>query len=354
MASNRPIGGCRRDETGSIGALFICALLIVGLGLGAFALDFAHMMAVRSELQNASDAAALAGATAFAKDEDELAETHALEVAGQNHADGRPVSNDSVETEVTAQSFPSGLTGEPDLVEVDARMAVNHMLAPIFGRRKDTIAVTSKAGYYPTLRMLGPNQAFPIAVSVDQWPRGPEGGDLPVNRLKKGDPVTIIISPSAQPGRNAAWTSFNISSANTDTYVELIEQALGMAPPNEDVSIPQLEVGVDEIALDNGINNGTDLNGKYEAPAKAKPFLVMPLIQGNQYNQKQTVIGFITVKIKSIKYKSGDFEILGTLVKGIVRGWGGEIPGTGNGQNNQAVNDLSPAVVKLLTAGAGN
>src|SRR5215813_5883114 len=73
-----------RNQTGSMGAVIFSAALISILGLGAFALDFSHMLAVRGELQNAADAAALAGAGAYAKLEDDQAEVDALEVASVN------------------------------------------------------------------------------------------------------------------------------------------------------------------------------------------------------------------------------------------------------------------------------
>lgn len=40
-----------RNNQGSFGALFFCALIIVGLGLDTFALDFAHMLPLRGELK---------------------------------------------------------------------------------------------------------------------------------------------------------------------------------------------------------------------------------------------------------------------------------------------------------------
>src|SRR5262249_52016099 len=84
-----------RKQNGAMGGLLFCAVLLTILGLGTFALDFSHVLAVRGELQNAADAAALAGAGAFAKLEEESAETHALDVANANTADGRAVSNNS-------------------------------------------------------------------------------------------------------------------------------------------------------------------------------------------------------------------------------------------------------------------
>jgi hypothetical protein len=124
-------------------------------------------------------------------------------------------------------------------------------------------------------------------------------------------------------------------------------------PADPDYGIPPIEVGVDTIALDNGLNQGTDLDGYYLDKITAKPFLCFPLFTGNAYNQARVCVGFVTVKVNSITHTSGNFTIKGTLVKGIVRGWGGEIPTTGNAATDQTVLNLSPAVVKLLSNNAG-
>jgi len=338
-----------RKQNGAMGGLLFCAVLLTILGLGTFALDFSHVLAVRGELQNAADAAALAGAGAFAKLEEESAETHALDVANANTADGRAVSNNSPNTQVTAASYPSTGNGEPDVVEVDAQMTVNHMLAPIFGRRQDQISVTSRAGCYEQVKVLAANQAFPIAINPAAWPNGPNGNGKPVNDLNLGDPVVIVINPDGNPSRNAAWTSFNLGSANTTQYRDLLDQALGLVPPDPNYEIPQIEVGVDTIALDNGLNRGTDLDGYYADKIEAKPFLIFPLFTGNAYNQSRICIGFITVKINKITRSSSNFTLEGTLVKGIVKGWGGEVPLTGDADTDQTILNKSPAVVKLLS-----
>lgn len=339
----------QRNQKGALGGLLFCAALISVLGLGAFALDYSHMLAVRGELQNAADAASLAGAGSFAKLEDENAETSALEVASVNTADARPVSSESPGTAVMVNAVPSAANGEPNVVEVDAQMRVNHMLAPIFGRKDDQISVTAKAGCYDQVKVLGAGQAFPIAINPEAWPNGPNGEGKPLNDLRIGDQVVIVIDPAGNPGRNAAWTSFNIESANTDLYKSLLDASLGLPNADPDISIPEIEVGVDTIALDNGLNQGTDIDGSYQAPMTRKPFICFPLFRGNSYNQKQVCIGFVTVKIDRITHESGNFTFRGRLVKGIVRGWGGEIPGTGDSATDQTVLNMSPAVVKLLS-----
>lgn len=339
----------KRCESGSLGALFFAVIVVICIGLGALAVDFAHMLTVRNELQSAADAGSLAGAQDLSSDSSQSAYDHALQVSALNSADARSVSNSSKETQVTVQVVPSVSESMPGTVEVDAQMIIHHLLAPIFGRKEDTIAVKSKAGSYSTTTTLAANQAFPIAVSIDQRPNGPSGKEKALKELHLSDAVTIVIRPDGNPGRNGVWTSFNLGSANTSTYVSLIEQCLGIRPPNAG-DIPTLVAGESTINLDNGINRGSGIDTTYLPRIQTKPFLTFPLIEGNQYNQSRPVIGFITIKIKNIEYRSGALVCEGTLVKGIVRGWGGELPSTGNSANDLAAVELSPAVVKLLSA----
>src|SRR5512147_479080 len=49
------------DETGGV-LVLVAIMLIVFLGMAAFALDVGHLMIVRNELRNAADAGSLAGA----------------------------------------------------------------------------------------------------------------------------------------------------------------------------------------------------------------------------------------------------------------------------------------------------
>jgi Flp pilus assembly protein TadG len=326
----------------------MAALILIGLTIGAIALDFAHMQSVRSELQNATDAAAIAGAWDLNNDPDN-AESKALSIASSNQADARDVSNESPNTEVTVQTKESGGPTDPGTCEVEAQMQIRHMLAPIFGRQVDTLTARSIAANHPVVMTLAKNQAFPIAVSIDQWPNGPSGKDKRLTQLKIGDDVTIIIRPNGVPGRNAVWTSFNYGSANTNTYIGMMEKVLNMEQSTkESYEVPAIEVGKTEIHLDNGLNSGAGLEKEFDPPIKARDFVIFPLIKGDNYNQTQPVIGFITVKVKQIKKTSGDYEVNGTLVKGNVKG----IPGvsdTGDSDIDNSVNQLSAAVVKLIT-----
>jgi Flp pilus assembly protein TadG len=335
-----------RKQVGALGALMFCAVFLIVIAVGAIALDMAHVSSVRTELQNAVDAAALAGAKEIAKDPDNAEQT-ALEIAGSNNADGKAVDNSIPNRQVTCMVDS---ISEPPTVTVDATARVNHMLAPIFGRNSDDISVSSKSAMYQQILTLAANQAFPISVSADQRPNGPGGTEKPLNQLHIGDDAVIVVRPSGNPGRNAAWTSFKISSANTNTYVSLIQQNLGLIPPSTTNGIPQLEIGRDTINIDNGQNVGTGVDSTFSAGIRAKPFIVFPVITGNQYNGSRTVVGFATMKVTQITGTNGTTTFRGRLVKGVVRGFPGAIPSSGNAQTDAAMQELSAGAVKLLDA----
>src|SRR5688572_19789845 len=94
-----------RGRRGVFAAALLPAGVIGSLAIGAVAVDFSHMLAVKTELQTATDAGALAGAQDLFSDLDNV-ERHALEITARNQADGKPVSNDTPDTIVTVQVVP--------------------------------------------------------------------------------------------------------------------------------------------------------------------------------------------------------------------------------------------------------
>lgn len=96
------------NESGVMAIMF-AVLLIVLMGFAALAVDFAHLLVVRNELQNAADAAALAGAKAFNQPTTPMstpdwaiapiwanAETTAANVIQANKSDGVQLQNCAV------------------------------------------------------------------------------------------------------------------------------------------------------------------------------------------------------------------------------------------------------------------
>src|SRR4030095_1380736 len=90
----------RRRRNGSLISILPLVLLVVALAAAAFAFDYGHGLSVRRQLQNATDAAALAGCWELAKNtmtatDVTNASAYAYNVAAKNFADDTPVSNNA-------------------------------------------------------------------------------------------------------------------------------------------------------------------------------------------------------------------------------------------------------------------
>jgi len=73
-----------KDENGSVAIITAVVLVFVLLGIAALAVDIGRQASAKNELQNAVDAAALAGAIELAKDGQAEVETQAVEAAERN------------------------------------------------------------------------------------------------------------------------------------------------------------------------------------------------------------------------------------------------------------------------------
>jgi Flp pilus assembly protein TadG len=182
----RPLNLHTRSQRGSIGILMASSILIAVIAIGALAADVSHNITVRTELQNAADAAALAGAKALVNPSTSYnAEQYALQVAAANNADGKPVATDDKCTVFT--QIELGSPGEVGSCQVTASRTINNMLASIFGRPTDTITVVSKASASTSVVSVEEGILFPLAVSIDAVPT--KGKDTDTLAAYTGYPV---------------------------------------------------------------------------------------------------------------------------------------------------------------------
>ncbi|MBI4533792.1 MAG: Tad domain-containing protein [Candidatus Melainabacteria bacterium] len=339
-----------RTQHGSLAAVFLALFTIMSLALGTLAVDVAHVTTVKCELQNAVDAAALGGAQDLIEDYDSIP-ARALNIANNNKADGRAVSNNSPNTIVTVYPIPPSQT-DTGSVQVSAQMTINHLLAPIIGRTNDVIYASSLAGGSGTLNQLNGDQAFPLAVSIDAIPQKLVGDPpgIPLYQRQVGQSVEFYIN--SQQVKNAAFTSFTESSANANYIKDAIDQSLGLAPV-EPGFIPSITVN-DEINLNNGVVGQKKLADSPQLDALlAQPLLILPVISGTPpYNQSRPVIGFIGVKVTAVEVNGsgGEVEtITCTIVKAIGRGRGGPTGLTGDASVDQGMITLSIGPVRLLS-----
>lgn len=191
-------------------------LLVVALAAAAFAFDYGHGLSVRRQLQNATDAAALAGAYELAKDpltgsDKTNAEKYAYDVAAKNYADDVVVSNNpttTVTVTVNANAMPRSVT-------VTSTRTSANIFARLLGFNTIPVSTTSTASSSQGIKQVKPNQLFPLAVSLDFRPtKGAQEGvalqDL-VNNNKTGK-FTIVLNP--QNSKNGSWLKNWVGTQN--------------------------------------------------------------------------------------------------------------------------------------------
>lgn len=205
-----------RRRSGSVISMLPMVLLVVALAAAAFAFDYGHGLSVRRQLQNATDAAALAGAYELAKDpltgsDKTNAEKYAYDVAAKNYADDVVVSNNpttTVTVTVNANAMPRSVT-------VTSTRTSANIFARLLGFNTIPVSTTSTASSSQGIKQVKPNQLFPLAVSLDFRPtKGAQEGvalqDL-VNNNKTGK-FTIVLNP--QNSKNGSWLKNWVGTQN--------------------------------------------------------------------------------------------------------------------------------------------
>lgn len=338
-----------RTQRGAImGALMLLSALLCVCLLGMLAVDIGHNVTVRTELQSAADAAALAGAQDFITNTTwNQADNDALNTAAVNHADGKAVGNSTPNTLVTVQTEAPANAAAPGYCQVNTQMGINNLFAKLVGHYSDKVNTTATAVAYPSLKTVNPNVLFPLSVSIDTL----VGHTVPLYQNKIGDTVTFYIN--SQQNANAAYTGFNVSNADANWINSAINQQLGLAPIQNGF-IPAISEG-QGISLLNGIGGTKSLaSGPANQAITSGNTLILPLISGDPpYNQTRPVVGFIGLKVISIQRdQSGGKEdiITAKIVKAITKG----IPApvgtpTGKPQVDAGIQNLSAGKVALTS-----
>lgn len=350
-----------RNRRGSLGALMIAFLVPVFFGIGAFALDLAHLSTVRAELQKATDAAALAGAADLLVDP-ELCDRHALNVAAANWADGHAVSNEIDGTEVYVETVPCSDT-QTGSVTVTASTRLNNLFAKIFHRDSEIATARSVAGAAGAVSSVSSNTAFPLAVSMDTVcnittkSNNGKGNDKdssdsyvgPLSSANIGDEVVFYIN--SQDYKNAAFTSLSEKNTDADWISNAIDQALGLESevpgyiPSENVGDPLYMIN--GVAAQKRLASNPQLSALQDAHG-----LVLPVMTGDPpYTQSRSCIGFITVRISAVdvNQSAGEVEALHcVLIKGLTNGSDRNVSSGTSETNEAAVDRLSASAVKLI------
>ena len=228
---------CRGGNEDGLTLVFVALILAFILGVAALALDVGYLFVVRAELQNAADAAALAGANQFYSHTPGTPSTHpdwpaaeraASVEAPPNQADGRRLTSYTVASGYWNLSRdPSGLqdrtitAGSDDVpaVRVTVRKArgenggpVVPWFAHVIGVTESMVAATATA-VCASPGSVEPGVLMPVAIPLEL-----------ANRFRGTDTTVVIGSPYHYPNTLAGqWTSLN-QNRNSVTYLRnLIE-----------------------------------------------------------------------------------------------------------------------------------
>jgi Flp pilus assembly protein TadG len=312
-------------------AIQVALFLVVLLGFAALAIDVARAFVVRNELQNAADAAALAGASALSgaltvssssgpwNTADAAAQTTAKSVVVLNSANGKPLADAQVQTGYwNVTGTPAGLQSsaiKPGQYDKPAVMvtvslssgnnggALPMVFAPVLGISTmpvsaSAVAVISAPGY------AGTGSLFPMVISKcllsdpNYW-NATTG--QPVDD-SSGNPKELNIDSSyhADDGCNyGQWTSFQTDANDVPTVDNLIQN--GNPTP--------LSVG-DNTWIEPGTKTSiyNHMTDYINLPAQ----VLLPVVADITTHAEQPIIGFVAFQIDasvggSGKYVQGHF-----------------------------------------------
>lgn len=292
------------DDSGVISVVIAVAMVML-LGTAALALDIAHLLEVKNELQRVTDGAAMAGARGLWPDtlpqigssptpDCATAYDRGMSIVtnASNKVDGAPLTTGAVTLEAgrwdySAHVFTVGCVSNSNAVKVTARKeGVNMLFAGVLGRGPVTLTAT--------------------ATAVMDFAGGVGKGTLPIAINKRyvvpGQYLFINFNPD--PMDNGGWFANPPDGANARTFRDYINY--GTCPP--------LKVG-DIISLQNGEDASVlqDLQAKLaEHGGQWDTFL--PVVNTDTFNQSQPIAAFLPFRITEVKDTSSSKGVGGNVL----------------------------------------
>jgi Flp pilus assembly protein TadG len=227
------------DSRGAV-AVLTAVFLVVLLAMGAAAIDIGHALVAKNELQNVSDASALAGDRALAiiyegmtpsAQQSYVVTSGALamivaaaqETGVANSAAGVPITVNAADISVGTWDFATRTftptTATPTAVRVIARRdstangPISTFLANIVGMSSVSVSAVATANLGPINAAPPADMDAPFGISEYYFSSGFGCGD------------TIQFSPSnGTPQSCAGWTTYDQSPFNNNTMVSIINQ----------------------------------------------------------------------------------------------------------------------------------
>jgi Flp pilus assembly protein TadG len=312
------------DQSGSL-AVWAAVLLVVLAGVAALAIDIGRLAVLKSELQKAADAGALAGARALSTGPSypnwTSAQNLAAATAKENQASGSLVTSSQCQVQVgywdyswTSATAPATLKSTgivPTSHDIPAvKVTVSRGTSPsngpllmLFGPLLgiNTKAVSAQAvacAIQLPANQIDPGMAFPLATPISF-----------VNQLWNQDPApSFRIGSAYHDPTGGQWTSF-LSTANN---VPAIQQLIDNGNPGP------LQVG-DQIYIAPGTKDSL-FNA---AATRIGDTVIMPVVSDDFATHDQTpILGFVAFYIEdasagSDKYIQGHFVSPYTVPGGI-------------------------------------
>jgi Flp pilus assembly protein TadG len=315
-----------QPQRGSVSVLFTL-LLPVLLGFGAFAVDFPYLMTIRTEMQTAADAAALAGARylgegGVANWDAAIAQTQAA--LAKNSVGGKAITQATIETgywdtssnRVGLQSLPMtpALTDVPAIKVSISRSngknsgEVSTIFANFLGIKSLPISATAVAAR-PGPSTVGTNVLFPMAMSqcvfnlywnASTNPPGPKVDS-------KGNPIMFKLGDKNDPGCGSKTLSGEwavpLGNSTNDPYLRglvttRITQSLAVGD--------QLNVtpGNHSNQLYDAVNNCSAAAPLSQQTCR---YVTMPVVSNTVKSGNNTIYGFACIEILSAAGSSSKF-----------------------------------------------
>ena len=305
----------RLTDSRGAAAVMVSIMMVVLLAMGAAAIDMGHALVARNELQNVSDAAALAGDRALAIIYQGMSpaaqQTYVLTGAAQativaaaqatavaNSAAGVPITVNAGDISIGTWNFGTrtftATTTTPTAVRVIARRDASAN-GPISTFMANVVGMSSVNVNALAVANLGPINAVPPADL-----NAPFGISQFYFNSGFGCGSQIQFSPSnGQPISCAGWTVYNQSPFNSNKMTTIVNQMASGNNPSPAVVAGQtsLDFGNGNLgnqtwtALQNLYNYEINTNGAWDA--------LVPVYGDNdcQPNGFKPIVGFATVRI---------------------------------------------------------
>jgi Flp pilus assembly protein TadG len=312
------------DQSGSL-AVVAALLLLVLAGMAALVMDIGRLAVVKSEMQKAADAGALAGARALSSGPSfpnwTSAQSRAAATAQENKVDGSLITASQCQVQVGYWNYswqpntaPANLqsTGivptaqDVPAVKVTVSKGTSQLNGPLFMMFASVLGITTRAvsaqavacAINQPVNKIDPGMAFPMAIPIS----------FVTQLLGQSPPPAFRIGSSYHDPTGGQWTSF-LSTANN---VPDIQQLIDTGNP-----IP-LQVG-DQIYIAPGTKD-TLFN---TAVSRKGDTVMIPVVSDDFASSSQTPIqGFVAFHIDdavggSDKYIEGHFVTPYTVPGGI-------------------------------------